>query len=74
VRHLDNFQLCLVDDSNGLVPLENVDGITEQIMAQGELIPENKGKPGMPGFLWQISSVVHSYIYLPAIAPQVSRE
>lgn len=47
VRHLDNFQLYLGDDDSSFVPLEDVDGITENIMAQGELIPDSKGKPGM---------------------------
>jgi hypothetical protein len=30
-----------------LVPLEDVEGMTEEIIAQGEVIPADKVKPGM---------------------------
>ncbi|CAL8466956.1 g6492 [Coccomyxa elongata] len=46
VRHLDNFQLCTSSDLSNLVPLEDVEGAAEEIIAQGEVIPADKVKPG----------------------------
>ena len=39
VRHLDVFQLCQLSDLANMEPLEDVDGISESIVAQGQIIP-----------------------------------
>lgn len=39
VRHLDAFQLCQVGDLAKMEPLEEVDGVSESIVAQGQVIP-----------------------------------
>lgn len=39
VRHLDAFQLCQVGDLGSMEPLEDVDGVSEGIVAQGQVIP-----------------------------------
>ena len=39
IRHLDAFQLCQVGDLAKMEPLEEVDGVSESIVAQGQVIP-----------------------------------
>lgn len=47
MRHLDIFQLCLNSNTGHLVPLEDVEGAAQEIIAQGEIIPADKVKPGV---------------------------
>lgn len=48
VRHLDAFQLCQVGDLAKMEPLEEVDGVSESIVAQGQVIPADAIGAGDP--------------------------
>ena len=41
LRHLDAFQFCRAEDSAKMEALEEVDGVSETIMAQGQVIPSD---------------------------------